>query len=179
MELYHVLARPAGLFRTVGRTSASDSYALVRFRLLVECSECRLRVGRIGVTYRGFWPWYLRFPPGGASVSLSGSVAASEPWFESPLSMNWNAPVSIGLYTPGKDAYEWFLRWMWVIWVFESSDLLLKLTDLCILRHPRLASFGRLDPGLDLCSLGHDGGSRLRVLGTGPRLGGHGCGEVK
>ena len=63
--------------------------------------------------------------------------------------------------------------------MFESSDLLLKLTDLCILRHLCLARFGRLDPGLDLCSLGHDGGSRPCVLVTGPCPGGHDCKETK
>ena len=66
---------------------------------------------------------------------------------------------------------------MRVTGVFESSDFLLKLTDFCVLRNPGLASFGGLDPSLYLRSIGHDGGSRPRMLGTGPRLGSHDCGE--
>ena len=48
----HVLVKPAGLFRTVGWVSASDSYAFVHFRPLVEYSRCTIRAGYIGVTHR-------------------------------------------------------------------------------------------------------------------------------
>ena len=47
----HVLVRPVGLFRMVGQASASNSYAFVRFRILVEYSKCTIRAGYIGVMH--------------------------------------------------------------------------------------------------------------------------------
>ena len=61
--------------------------------------------------------------------------------------------------------------------MFETSDLILKLTDFCVLGDPCLASFGGLDPSFHLRSIGHDRGSGVRVLVMRSRPGDHDCRE--
>jgi len=67
---YQVLASPDGLFRMVGRTSLSDSYAFVRFSALGADGKCRVEVEYI----RCYLPVVLGFS--GTLPTNGGAIVA-------------------------------------------------------------------------------------------------------